>query len=109
MVAVPYEFRYDQRLQISKPHLYVTYEELSEEQREEYELLCQRACSGIPDQIHSLEEAYMACFEQLTTVEDDDQFHTLLDEMNELSSRISDLNVLYLQLEGHFLNERVHA
>ena len=68
--------------------------------------MCQQVCSRIPIQIQAFEDAYMKRFAELEQVEEDDTFYVLLNEMNELSSCISDLNVLFLHIEGRFLASR---
>lgn len=105
----PYELRYDPRLRIERPYLNVDYEALSKTEREEFEVICQTVCSCISLQIRSFEKAYLERFEALERTEDDDAFYVLLDEMNEISSCISDLNVLFLHIEGRFLASREHA
>lgn len=104
-----YELYYDPRLKIERPLLHVDYEELSEAERAEFEVMCQRVCSRIPVQIQSFEKAYMERFETLEQTEEDDAFYAMLNEMNEISSCISDLNVLFLHIEGRFLASRAHA
>jgi len=43
----------------------------------------------------------------LKQAEDDEAFYSLIEEMNDLSSRISDLNILYMEIEGRHLVEKV--
>lgn len=105
----PFELQYDARLNIERPLLHVAYEELTEEEREEFEVLCQKVCSRIPVQIQNFEREYMKRFAELEQMEEDSQFYVLLDEMNEISSCISDLNVLFLHIEGRFLASLSHA
>lgn len=109
MTGKRYEWRYDSRLQIERPHLRVDLEDLTMEEREEFEVMCQQACSQIPVRIQSLEKEYMEKFKVLERMEEDDDFFTLLNEMNEISSRISDLNVLFLHIEGRFLASHSHV
>lgn len=105
----PYELCYDTRLQIERPYLHVRIDELSEVEREAFEVVCQQVCSRIPVQIQVFEKKYMERFTALESAEEDDMFFDLLQEMNEISSCISDLNVLFLQIEGRFLASRSHA
>lgn len=105
----PYELQYDPRLNIDRPLLHVDYEDLTEVERQEFEVLCQKVCSRIPVQIQNFERQYMQRFRELDQIEEDSQFYVLLDEMNEISSCISDLNVLFWHIEGRFLASLSHA
>jgi hypothetical protein len=109
MDTVPFEFCYDQRLGIRRPYLHREYEELSKELQDEFELKCQEICSEIPERIKVLEREYMRKFEDLREMDDETSFLRLNDEMNELSKKICDLNILYLYIEGTFLAANVHA
>lgn len=109
MSGQPFELRYDKRLQIETPHLHVPIDHLTEAEREAFEVVCQQVCSNIPVQIQTFEKSYMERFALLEEVEEDEDFFDLLDEMNEISSCINDLNVLFLHIEGRFLASRAHA
>ncbi|SFS47022.1 hypothetical protein [Marininema halotolerans] len=109
MSKTTYELVFDQRLQIRKPLLHVDYEELSLEEQEQFEWLCQEICAEIPPRIQELEAIYMKSFEVLYFAEDDATFFQLTTEMNELSCLIADLNVLFLHIEGKFIQTSVHA
>jgi hypothetical protein len=104
-----FEFRYDERLNLPLPLLHVEYEELPEAARQEFELKCQEICSLIPERIKELERLYLARYDQLWDVENEESFLKLNDEMNELSRTICDLNLLYLHIEGTYLDANVHA
>lgn len=105
----PYEMYYDERLQIHRPILHVDYNELEKPLQAEFELLCQQVCANIPEQIKRFEEVYLQTFESLKEIEDEDQFLAINEQMNDLSSRISDLNILFLHIEGSFIAYSVHA
>jgi hypothetical protein len=103
-----YALKQDERLGVMKPVLFVPYEELSDHEQAEFELMCQKVCAKIPEAIKTLERTYMDYFEQLDQV-DETRFYDLMGEMNEISSCICDLNLLYLWIEGNFLAKSVHA
>lgn len=103
-----YTLKQDERLGISKPVLFVEYEQLSIQEQADFELLCQTVCAKIPETIRLFEHRYMKYFDQLDQV-DETGFYELMGEMNEISSCISDLNLLYLWIEGNFLSNSVHA
>ncbi|MBA4544174.1 MULTISPECIES: hypothetical protein [Thermoactinomyces] len=109
MDTVPFEFRYDQRLGIKRPFLHQEYEALSKELQDEFELKCQEICSQIPERVKMLEREYMQKFNDLKEMDDETSFLRLTEEMNELSRRICDLNILYLHIEGTYLAANVHA
>jgi hypothetical protein len=103
-----YTLKQDERLGIPKPVLFVEYEKLSEEEQARFELMCQTVCAKIPEAIKVFERRYMDYFERLDQV-DDTAFYEIMGEMNEISSCICDLNLLYLWIEGNFLSTSVHA
>jgi len=109
MQTKPYEVRYDRRLKIDRPFLHIDYEELSEAEREEFELICQEICSKIPDQIKAWEQEYNNKYESLKEADDEEVFYQLTDELNEISSRICDLNLLFLYIEGTYISQSIHA
>ncbi|TCS92359.1 hypothetical protein [Hazenella coriacea] len=104
-----YEIRYDERLQVERPYLNIEYECLPEKVQQEFELKCQEICSQIPEQIKLFEQKYMVHFDQLRDVEDETEFLRLTEEMNEISSVICDLNILFLTIEGNFIHYSSHA
>lgn len=104
-----YELVHDERLRIERPVLHVAYDQLSQEQQDEFEMVCQRVCAQIPPQIKRLEQAYMDCFERLKQADGDEVFYKIMKKMNDISSQICDLNVLFLQIEGSFLASRAHT
>lgn len=104
-----YELIYDERLGIERPVLHVTYDQLTLEQQDEFEMVCQRVCAQIPPKIKLLEQAYMDCYERLKQTDGDEAFYEAMEKLNDISSRICDLNVLFLQIEGSFLASRAHS
>ncbi|WP_141201759.1 hypothetical protein [Paludifilum halophilum] len=109
LIRESYEFPWDERLQVHRPLLHVEYEEMPPEVQHTFELKCQEVCAQIPPQIKVFEQRYMDRFEALNQAREDEDFFGLMEEMNELSSCISDLNILFLHIEGHFIGASVHA
>lgn len=109
MNTPPFSFVFDPRLGLKRPRLNVEYEALSKEQQETFELGCLQICAEIPEQIRQFEQQYMNYYTQLTNVEDESVFDQLNAKMNDLSSRINDLNLLYLTIEGTYLGANVHG
>lgn len=103
-----YTLKQDERLGVPKPVLFVEYEQLSNAEQADFELLCQTVCAKIPEAVKTFEQQYMKYFDQLDQV-DETGFYELMEEMNEISSCICDLNLLYLWIEGNFLSNSVHA
>ncbi|RAL25575.1 hypothetical protein [Thermoflavimicrobium daqui] len=104
-----YEVKFDHRLKIFRPYLHVEYDQLPMQLQEEFELKCQEICSKIPDRIKCLEQEYMQKYEALKEVDAEDLFFQLTDELNEISSCICDLNLLFLQIEGAYISQSIHA
>ncbi|SFI95207.1 hypothetical protein [Thermoflavimicrobium dichotomicum] len=109
MPEMPYEIKFDPRLKIDRPYLHVEYEQLPKQVQEEFELKCQEICSQIPDRIKSFEKEYMKKYEELKEADEDEVFFQLTDELNEISSCICDLNLLFLHIEGAYISHSVHA
>lgn len=109
MNKAPFSFVFDPRLGLKRPCLYIEYEELTSEQQEAFELGCLQICAEIPEQIRQLERQYMIYYAQLADVADESVFDELNAKMNDLSSRINDLNLLYLTIEGTYLGANVHG
>ncbi|PTM60060.1 hypothetical protein [Desmospora activa] len=109
MTTPCFAFPFDERLGVRRPRLFVAYEELSREYLHRFELGCQEVCSDIPERIRLFERRYMHLFEALNGIEREAEMDRILEEMNDLSSRIADLNVLYLHIEGTYIGANVHA
>ena len=103
MADSTYEWRFDPRLNIRRLILRVDPDRLTPGERAELAVRYQEMAAQIPAQVKAFEKRYMACYEELKQAEDDESFYALIDEMNDLSSRISDLNILYLEIEGRYL------
>ncbi|WP_124728101.1 hypothetical protein [Staphylospora marina] len=109
MSGKPYEFVFDERLGVLRPLLHVDYESMTESQQQDFELGCQEVLAAIPEKIRDWETEYLHRFEQLQTAEDDRDFVRLSEELNRISSILSDLNLLYLHIEGNYLGANVTA
>lgn len=105
----PFSLVFDSRLGLKRPRLHTEYEALTPEQQEAFELACLEICAEIPERIRLYEQQYMHYYAQLTDVEDESVFDRLNAQMNDLSSRINDLNLLYLTIEGRYLGANVHG
>lgn len=104
-----FRFLFDERLQVNRPYLLCDYEEMPEEVQDDFELRCQQVSAEIPEKIEALEREYMHLFDQLQETAEDDRFDQLMDQMNDLSSKIFDLNLLYVGIEGKYLGANVHG
>jgi hypothetical protein len=102
-----FELRYDPRLKLERPYLFVEYDQLPAPVQEEFEFACQRVCAQIPDKIKEFERKYLQIYESLKEAKDE-EFFAFMDELNEISSIICDLNLLYLHIEGTYLSGSVH-
>lgn len=101
-----YEFIYDTRIEVDKPVIHVPVEEWSTEDFSNFMDESQRITSKIPAKILEIDKRYMEKYEELQIRPD--FFFEIMDELNEMSGKISELNVLYLQLEGKFLYSGGH-
>lgn len=104
-----YQLCYDKRLGLNLPNLECEYEDMPKKVQAEFELACQKIASQIPERIKLLEAQYMERYFRLQEVVDLEGFDRLLEEMNDLSSRICDLNLLYRTIEGEYLGANVHG
>jgi hypothetical protein len=109
MTKALYEFRFDERLGVVRPWLHVDYEDLPPEKQHEFELRCQEVLARIPEKIKEWEQVYMNRFEALQKAEDEKAFFMINEELNDISSILCDLNLLYLHIEGTWLGANVTA
>jgi hypothetical protein len=103
-----YTTRKDIRLGVTRPILVVSYDQLTVVEQADFELLCQTVSAEIPEAIKQFEITYMQKFDALAEV-DEAGFYRISEEMNEISSCICDLNLLFLWIEGNFLSKSLHA
>lgn len=101
-----FNFVYDDRTELEVPVIYVPMEYWEPQEKAEFYDRAQSITSKIPAKILELDKRYMTKYEELQ--ENPDDFFTIMDELNDLSGKISELNVLYLRIEGHFLQSGGH-
>ncbi len=107
MAKPAFEFRYDEEINLMRPVLHVDYESLNLEERQEFDWGLQQISAQIPDRIQQFEQEYMNLYETLKSTEDDASFFRINEEMNKVSKKISELNLLYLHIEGTHLHANV--
>ncbi|SHE71500.1 hypothetical protein SAMN05444392_102490 [Seinonella peptonophila] len=100
---ISYQLQYDERLGIKRPVLFVEYEQLSRSEQEMFEEACQQISSEIPDRIRYFEKEYLEYFDSLSQAEHEEMFEHMIKKMNDISRCISELNLLYLYIEGTYL------
>jgi hypothetical protein len=98
---VKYTFKYDPRIELDVPFLYVPFEEFSQEEKTEFYSQIQDVTAKIPAKILELDRHYMNKYQELDTRPDD--VFEIMYELTELSKKICELNVLFLHLEGRFI------
>lgn len=100
-----YEFIYDEELGIEKPILYVPMEQLSEEDQSSLYHKMEQISGQIPERIRELERKYETLYARFSEEDhiQDDRFYSRMEEMNEISRKIGELNILYLQMQGKYL------
>lgn len=98
-----YTFDYDKRLGIDLPVLNVPFESLDEDERGKFFKELRAISASIPEKIKLLDEEYMEKYEELE--KDIDNFYEIMDELNDISKKISELNVWFLKIEGHFIQQ----
>lgn len=107
MAKPAFEFRYDEEIDLMRPVLYVDYESLNAKERQEFEWGLQQISAQIPDRLQQFEQDYLNLYETLKKAEDDESFFRINEEMNRVSKNISELNLLYLHIEGTHLHANV--
>lgn len=96
-----FDFIYNPKLDIKEPVLYVPLNYLSATEKAEYFLEANKIAAEIPSKIQQLDKQYMQLHDELAG--NDEHFFDLFEEMNQISEKICELNVLYLRIEGHFI------
>jgi hypothetical protein len=99
-------FEYNPRIELEVPVFFVPFEQLTQQDLAEFYHEVQMVTSKIPVKIQELDRRYMANYEKLE--ERPDQFFEIMDELNEISGKISELNVWFLNLEGKFIQTDGH-
>ncbi|WP_134701484.1 hypothetical protein [Ammoniphilus sp. YIM 78166] len=101
-----YNFVYDRRIELDMPVIYVPFEEWNSEETAAFYERTQGITSKIPAKILEFDKRYMKKYEELQSRPE--AFFEIMDELNELSGKISELNVLFLRLEGTFIQSDTH-
>ncbi|WP_039944531.1 hypothetical protein [Thermicanus aegyptius] len=98
-----YEFHYVEELGIEIPHLYVPYDELSEDEKEDLQVKFEEISGKIPERIQALEKEYRDSYYLFAKEPSEDAFYHGMEYLNRLSRNICELNILYLQMQGNHL------
>ncbi|RXT04133.1 hypothetical protein [Ammoniphilus sp. CFH 90114] len=101
-----YTFIFDDRIELDMPVIYVPVEQWDQEETAAFFEKTQGITSQIPAKIQEFDKRYMQKYEELQ--HRPESFFEIMDELNELSGKISELNVLYLRIEGTFLHAGGH-
>lgn len=101
-----FNFIYDDRIELEMPVIYVPLEQWNPEETAEFFDKTQGISSKIPAKIHEFDKRYMKKYEELQ--HQPEMFFEIMEELNDLSGKISELNVLYLRIEGTFLHAGGH-
>lgn len=101
-----FNFIYDPRIELDMPVIHIPMEAWEAAEIAEFYEKTQAITSKIPAKILEFDKLYMRKYEELQVRPDD--FFEIMDDLNELSGKISELNVLYLRIEGTFLHAGGH-
>jgi len=101
-----YAFVYDPRIEMNMPVIYEPMEEWTSEEMAHFNDQALSITAQIPAKILEFDKRYMKKYDALE--EDPERFFEIMEDLNELSGKISELNVLYLRLEGKFLQTGGH-
>ncbi|HJV47495.1 MAG TPA: hypothetical protein VJ824_17390 [Bacillota bacterium] len=96
-----FEFVYDPRIELNSPIIKIPVEEWTTEDLHQFYEEAQDVTAKIPAKILEFDKIYMQKYEELQYRPED--LFDIMEELNELSGKICELNVLYLRLEGKFL------
>jgi hypothetical protein len=103
---VVYRFVYDPRIEIEVPVLTKPLDSFSKEDLDSFYEQAQMISAKIPAKIQELDKRYMAKYDMLH--DHPELFFEIMDELNEISGKISELNVWFLHLEGRFIQTDGH-
>lgn len=101
-----FNFIYDDRIEMDMPVIYVPIEQWNPEDKVEFFDRTQGISSKIPSKIQEFDKRYMKKYDELQY--HPEMFFEIMEELNDLSGKISELNVLYLRIEGKFLHSDGH-
>ncbi|RKD25086.1 hypothetical protein BEP19_04500 [Ammoniphilus oxalaticus] len=96
-----FKFEYNEKIELEKPLILVPMERWNQREIDEYYGKARKISAQIPSRIRQLDEQYMEKYESLQLNPDD--FFEIMEELNGISSKISELNALYLKIEGKHL------
>lgn len=98
-----YRFVYDEKLELETPIFLVPIDHWSEREKNAFYEKAKKISEKIPEKIRKLDETYMRKYETLH--EQPDLFFEKMEELNEISSKISALNAIYFAIEGKHLRQ----
>lgn len=101
-----YTFEYNKKLEIEIPIILEKEDKWTKKEKEDFLRKIQQISSKIPEKIKKLEERYMELYEKLE--QNEEKYFSNLEELNQISYDISELNVLFLRIEGRFLFSERH-
>lgn len=101
-----FDFIYEPRIELEMPVIHIPMEDWEAAEVAEFYDKAQSITAKIPAKILEFDKLYMRKYEELQARPDD--FFEIMDDLNELSGKISELNVLYLRIEGSFLHAGGH-
>lgn len=103
-----YEFRYDERLGIETPYMYVDWEQFTQEEQYHIIYRWEKIRSHIPDRVKYLEKMIQERELKLQIEDDFQSFCQLSSEISDLASRIIDLN-LWFRTQEEATADKVHS
>ncbi|MBE3555350.1 MAG: hypothetical protein IMW85_10285 [Thermicanus sp.] len=98
-----FTIQYDQELGIEIPHLHVPFDQLDQREREELYVKMEEISGKIPERIRQLEHEYKEMYDRVSRENSDQTFFDGMERLNQISRLISELNILYLQMQGRYL------
>ncbi|MBE3596893.1 MAG: hypothetical protein IMW86_07625 [Hydrogenibacillus sp.] len=106
MADAAFTFEYDERLGLRLPVLHKPYDAMTEDERARLLLILENVSGRIPERIRDLERRYLELYRQAQS-EEGEAFFRIMEEASALSAAIAELNVLYWNIQGHFLTTYV--
>lgn len=95
-------FEYNPKIKLKVPVLKVPLEQLNAAELSEYQYEASKLAADIPAEISQLDQVYMEKYTQLQEAKEQ-HFFQKMNELNIISDAICELNVLYLKIQGQFL------
>jgi hypothetical protein len=103
-----YDFKYNERLEINTPYMYVDWEQLTQEEQYQVIYRWEKVRSQIPDRIKYLEKMIQERELKLQIEDDFQSFCQLSKEISDLASRVIDLN-LWFRTQEESTADKVHS